>query len=219
MPIRPPVPPDNDGPDDHPSRPDAGLSADDLAQDGFAEDDLAEDEIYDDLEDDGLEDVDQGDLTADQLHADLDGEEPGEPDGPLAEWRVDQRLTWIKVVLALVFAAGPWVAGASAASKLVGIIAGAGIAASGLRDLLAPVRLRVDAAGVRVVAGFANHRELGWKDLERIRLDTRSRFGLRGELLEIDAGEELYFLSRYDLGVPPTDALDRIRELRGLGRR
>jgi hypothetical protein len=228
VPIRPPVPPDDDDPDDPRDRwsdaREAGPGAgDDLAGDGRE---------GDGQEGDGLEDVDPAarpaDLTADQLHAGLDGDGArtgpgggvaGGPVGPVAEWRVDRRLTWIKLLLAVVFLAGPWVAGASAASKLVGIIAGGGLAVAGVRDLLAPVRLRVDAAGVRVVTGFANHRELGWKELERVRLDTRSRFGVRAELLEIDAGEELYFLSRYDLGVPPADALDRIRELRGVGGR
>ncbi len=225
MPIRPPVPPDDDGLDDlHDRRSDArepGPGAgDDLAGDGLD---------GDGPEGDGLEDVDPAarpaDLTADELHAGLDGDEARTgPDqdvavGPVSEWRVDRRLTWIKLLLAVVFLAGPWAAGASASSKLVGIIAGGGLAVAGVRDLLAPVRLRVDAAGVRVVTGFANHRELGWKELERVRLDTRSRFGVRAELLEIDAGEELYFLSRYDLGVPPADALDRIRELRGVGGR
>lgn len=232
MPIRPPVPPDNDGPDNDrrarrpemgspPGSTGAGPGEPDTEPGaaGFAEDDLAEDEVYDD----GLEDTDPaarpGDLTADQLHAGLDGDGPGEPAGPVAEWRVDKRLTWIKLVLAVIFLAGPWVVGASAASKLVGLVAGAGLVVSGIRDLLVPVRLRIDAAGLRVVTGYANHRELGWKDLERIRLDSRARLGLRTELLEIDAGEQVYFLSRYDLSMPPADALDRIRELRGVGGR
>ena len=33
-------------------------------------------------------------------------------------------------------------------------------------------------------------------------------------LLEIDAGESLHFFSRYDLGMPPTEALDLVLEVR-----
>jgi hypothetical protein len=156
------------------------------------------------------------DLTADQLHAGGPGAASG---GPVLEWRVDKRLTWTKLVLAVLFLAGPWVVSAGALSRLVGLVAGAGLAVAGLRDVMAPVRLRADPAGVRVVSGFAGHRELRWQDLERVRLDSRSHLGIRSELLEIDAGESLHFFSRYDLGEPPVEALDRIRRLRGVGGR
>jgi len=199
-----------------------------------APDDTAPDEGAPDegLIEDGLLDIDPAarpaDLTAEELHADPPvaaglpaGAGPGTaaPDEPVLEWRVDRRLTWIKVVVAVLFVAGPWVVSASAASKLVGLVAGVGLAVWGLRDLAAPVRLRADAAGVTVVSGFAGHRRFGWKELDRVRLDKRSRLGMTSELLEIDAGESLHFLSRYELGETPADALDRIRRFRGLGGR
>ncbi len=40
------------------------------------------------------------------------------------------------------------------------------------------------------------------------------RYGGRQALLEIDEGESLHFFSRYDLGAPPSEALDRVLEVR-----
>ena len=68
-------------------------------------------------------------------------------------------------------------------------------------------RLRADAGGVEVVAGLAGRRRLAWSELERIRVDERTRLGVRSDLLELDAGEEIYLFSRYDLGADPQDAL------------
>lgn len=120
----------------------------------------------------------------------------------------------IKFVLAAIFAIGPFVVIATTTSRLLGLVVAAGMAGWGARDLLAPVRLTVDPGGVTVTAGFAGHRRLSWSDIERVRIDVRSRYGARGELLEIDCGESLYFFSRYDLSVPPTDALETIEAIR-----
>jgi hypothetical protein len=122
---------------------------------------------------------------------------------------------WAKFAVAVIFIASPIVARSSATGVVIGLIVGIGLAVYGLRDVIAPVRLAADAEGVTVVAGFAGHRRLPWSDIDRVRLDQRSRYGGRQALLEVDAGESLHFFSRYDLGMPPTDALNLVHEVRG----
>jgi hypothetical protein len=85
-----------------------------------------------------------------------------------------------------------------------------------LRDVLAPERLAADPSGLTVISGYAGHRTLTWSQVERVRLESRTRGGLRGQLLEIDSGDYLYLLSRYDLNAPPTDVLDDLERIRSL---
>ncbi|HEX6074684.1 MAG TPA: PH domain-containing protein [Micromonosporaceae bacterium] len=83
-----------------------------------------------------------------------------------------------------------------------------------LRDILAPVRLAADGEGVTVVTGFATKRRIPWRDVERIRVDERRRFGLRSALLEIDAGSSLHLFGASELGTPVEDAAEALRHLR-----
>jgi hypothetical protein len=129
-------------------------------------------------------------------------------------WCADRRLTVVKFLLAALFAVVPWVISTNATGGVLGLIVAAGMSVWALRDVVAPVRLTADADGLTVISGFAGHRRLSWSDIERVRLDERSRYGARSRLLEIDTGEALFFLSRYDLGVEPADALDIISALR-----
>jgi hypothetical protein len=139
---------------------------------------------------------------------------PAAPPPTDVQFHADKRFMWLKFVAAAVFIASPFVARSSVTGIVIGLVVGLGLAVYGLRDVLAPVRLAVDPAGVTVVAGFAGHRRLPWSAIDRVRLDERSRYGGRQSLLEIDAGESLHFFSRYDLGMPPTEALDRVRAVR-----
>ena len=136
------------------------------------------------------------------------------PPGPLHDvaFRVDRRLTVWKFVGAVVFVALPVLIGSSTTSIAVGAAVAAGLAIYGLRDVLAPVRLAVDGTGATVVSGFAGRHRLAWSEIERVRLDKRRRG--TSELLEVDAGESLHFFSRYELGMPPSDALDLVRRVR-----
>lgn len=84
-------------------------------------------------------------------------------------------------------------------------LAAAGLLGWALRDLVAPVRLGVDGAGITVITGFAGRRHLDWARIERIAVDTRPRRGLRTELLEIDAGDSLHLFGRHDLGTAPDE--------------
>lgn len=84
----------------------------------------------------------------------------------------------------------------------------------GARDLIAPVRLAADHAGVTVVVGYAGRRRLAWADIERVRMDRRERLGLRSNLLEVDAGDALYLFSANELGADPEAVLRTLLELR-----
>ncbi len=83
-----------------------------------------------------------------------------------------------------------------------------------VRDLLARVRLAADADGVTVVSGFAGRLRIPWPEIERIRVDSRARYGARMELLELDTGENVHLFSKFDLGepvVPVAEVLMRMR--------
>jgi len=96
----------------------------------------------------------------------------------------------------------------------VAVAVGLGLAGWALRDLIAPVRLAADPDGVTVIAGFAGRRRLAWSQIERVRIDRRARLGVRTELLEVDAGDNVYLFSRYDLGAEPEDVLASLLALR-----
>jgi hypothetical protein len=173
-------------------------------------------------EGDDNRDDDRDDRAKDRNGADAEPWSPGwdgeieMPRTPVTEVRfhADRRFMWVKFVVAVIFVATPLVAGSSVSGIVIGLIVAVGLAIYGLRDVLAPVRLAADADGVTVVSGFAGHRRLAWNDIERVRLDERSRYGGRQALLEIDEGETLHFFSRYDLGMPPTEALDLVLQVR-----
>lgn len=151
---------------------------------------------------------------------DLTGGVAGQPDEPVssAQWRVYRRATILKFAGAAGFAILPFVLPDGATSRVLGLAVAVGLVVYGLRDVVAPVRVAADTQGVTVVSGYAGHRRLAWSQIERVRLDSRTRYGARSELLEIDADTSLYFFSRYDLGVPPSDALDTIIQIRRAGR-
>jgi hypothetical protein len=94
------------------------------------------------------------------------------------------------------------------------IAAAIGLSAWAARDLIAPVRLAADPDGVTVVIGFAGHRRLAWAQIERVRLDRRDRLGVRSNLLELDADDNLYLFSQHDLGADPEDVLRTVLALR-----
>ncbi|MEO3821169.1 PH domain-containing protein [Plantactinospora sp. B24E8] len=95
----------------------------------------------------------------------------------------------------------------------IAVVAAAGLLVWGVRDLVAPVRLTAHPAGITVISGYAGQRHLPWTAVERIRVDTRPRLGLRTETLEVDAGESLHLFSRYDLGTAPTEVAETLRRL------
>ncbi len=147
-----------------------------------------------------------------------EGHPPGPgPEEPAAEptqvsFRVDRRLTALRAGGALVFAIATLFA--SNRSAVVFAIAAAGVlAVYAVRDLVAPVRLAADTEGVTVVTGFARRHRLAWSEIDRLRLDERRRLGTRSEMVEIDAGDQLYLFSSYDLGARCDDAVEALGRL------
>ncbi|NJC68721.1 PH domain-containing protein [Planosporangium thailandense] len=147
-----------------------------------------------------------------------EGDSGGRSDrpGPAGElrWRVNGRLTGLKIAVAVVFLGLAALFGADLAGLVVALVAAAALAAFALRDLMAPVRLAADAGGVTVVTGFAGHRHLPWASIERIRVDERHRLGVRSQLLEIDAGDSLHLFSGYELSAPCEDVAVVLQGLR-----
>lgn len=124
---------------------------------------------------------------------------------------------WLKIAGAVVLAllaAYPALVGTDRLQVLVAGAAAVGLAAFALRDLVAPVRLEADAEGVTVVAGFARRVRLPWSQIEAVRVDVRSRYGIRSAHLEIDAGEALYVLGANDLGAAPEEVAPVLDALR-----
>jgi hypothetical protein len=129
------------------------------------------------------------------------------------QWRVSPRLTVLRAVGVLVFAVAAVLGRGDPPQLFVAGLAAAFLAGYVLRDLLAPVRLAADDAGVTLVAGFAGRRRLSWSQIERLRVDARTRLGLRTELLEIDSGDNVYFFSSYELGEPCAAVVERLTAL------
>lgn len=132
------------------------------------------------------------------------------------EWRVAPASAVFKGVGALVFLASAALFANDPTRVLVAAFAGVLLAVFALRDVLAPVRLAADAEGVTVIRGYVGRRQVPWARVERVRVDQRSRLGMRSELLEIDTGESLHLFSRAELNAPVAEvveALDRIRQL------
>lgn len=131
------------------------------------------------------------------------------------QWRIKPVLPVTKlmgavavVVLALAFAGRDPIRWGLAA-----IIAVA-LAVWALRDVIAPVRLAADGAGVTVITGFARRRRLPWSQIERVRVERTVRRGLRNELLELDAGDTIHLFSAYELGALPEEVAAALAELR-----
>jgi hypothetical protein len=167
-------------------------------------------------------------------HADpMEIRDPAMPDRPLREprpaggatpaetpqvdsvtFRVDPRFTAVKVGAFVIFALAALAFRDDRAKLAFTAVAALVVGVYALRDLLAPVRLAANRAGVTVVRGYAGHRDLEWAEIERLRLDERRRLGTRSAALEIDTGDYLYLLTAYDLGTDPAEAVEALDRLR-----
>jgi PH (Pleckstrin Homology) domain-containing protein len=136
------------------------------------------------------------------------------PDAGGLQWRVMRKFVVLKIAAAVVFAVIGVVSLGNPVQLSVATVAALLLAGLALRDLLAPVRVAADAGGVTVVVGFAGHRRLPWSQIERVRVDGRTRLGLRSRLLEIDAGDNLYFFSSSELGAPVDEVVQHLVALR-----
>ena len=131
------------------------------------------------------------------------------------QWRIKPVLPVTKgmgavavVVLAVAFA------GRDPVRWALALVVGVLLAVWAVRDLIAPVRLAADAAGVTVITGFARRRHLPWAQIERVRVDVSSRRGLRSEMLELDAGESIFLFSAHELGALPDEVATALGDLR-----
>ncbi|WP_281901801.1 PH domain-containing protein [Micromonospora humidisoli] len=137
------------------------------------------------------------------------------PTSPARQWRVPPAVPAVKLAGAVgLVALGLLLADGDPVRLALAVAAAVGIAAWAVRDLLAPVRLAVDADGITVARGYAGRRYLPWEAVEAVTVDRRTRFGLTGETLEIDAGETLHLLGRADLGAPPAEVAEAVRAAR-----
>jgi hypothetical protein len=129
-------------------------------------------------------------------------------------WRVRREFLILKIVATLVLATITVLTLGDLRGALLAGAAAVAAAVLALRDVLAPVRLSADEEGLVVVKGFAGSERLPWSTIERVRVDTQTRFTSRTELLEIDTGEGIFLLSRFDLGAPCQEVADQLRSLR-----
>ncbi|MFI0792177.1 PH domain-containing protein [Micromonospora rubida] len=128
------------------------------------------------------------------------------------QWRVPALVPVVKLIGAAALVGLGLLFAEADRMRLVLATAGAvGLAGWAVRDLLVPVRLAVDPAGITVVRGLAGRRRLPWDAVEAITVDRRSRTGLSAEILAIDAGDSLHLLGRYDLGAPPDEVAEALR--------
>ncbi|MEV1321132.1 PH domain-containing protein [Micromonospora arborensis] len=134
---------------------------------------------------------------------------------PVRQWRVPTSLPVAKLAGAvLLVALGLLFADGDPVRLALAVLAAAVLAGWAVRDLVAPVRLAVDAAGLTVIQGFAGRRRLPWSTVEAIAVDRRPRLGLTSETLEIDAGDSLHLFGRYDLGATPEEVAAEVRAAR-----
>jgi hypothetical protein len=149
----------------------------------------------------------------DLRHSAMPGGEPAVPDS--AHWRVPRGRAVLALTCAALLLLGGFVFAAGDRLGLWPALAAAvGLVAVAVRDLVAPVRLAADRAGVTLVVGFARHRRLAWSEIERVRLEARQRFGLRSELVEIDTGDSLHFFGAAELGAPAPEVVEVLTRLR-----
>jgi hypothetical protein len=131
-------------------------------------------------------------------------------------WRVAPGLTALKLagaVILLAVAGFAWLRNDPGQFFVAGV-AGLGLAALGVRDLVAPVRVAADQDGVTLVTGFARRVRLPWSHIEAVRVDARSRYGLRMESLEIDAGDSIHQFGTTELGAPVHEVVAALAALR-----
>ncbi|MEV8514343.1 PH domain-containing protein [Dactylosporangium sp. NPDC051484] len=132
-------------------------------------------------------------------------------------WRVSPGFTALKCAVTVLLALAAVLLAEDRPALSAALVATVVAGAYALRDLLAPVRLAADPDGVTVVAGYAGHRRLEWSQIERVRVESRTRAGLRSEYVEIDTGDMLYLLSNYDLNARPADVADELVRIRTAG--
>jgi hypothetical protein len=131
-----------------------------------------------------------------------------------AAWRVDTRLTIGKWAGAAIFGLAAAIGYPEPGQVIVVGLAAVLLLVLALRDALSPVRLAATLDGVTVAAGFRGRRTIAWADVEHIKVDARRGMFLRSQVLELDAGDQLYFFSSTELGTPCEEVANTLAEIR-----
>ncbi len=127
------------------------------------------------------------------------------------EWRVPRKVVGLKIAAVALFAVAAWWVSADTVRFIVACTAALIVLIFAVRDLLTPVRLSVDAAGVGVADGFGPLRHLDWSDIVAVRVDRRQRFGITSTLLEIDVDTTLFLFSRNQIDADPDEVAEVLR--------
>lgn len=104
-----------------------------------------------------------------------------------------------------------------AAGRFLFAVAAIVLAGYAIGDLVFAPRLVVDRSGLRVHSPLARA-VLAWSEVDEVRADARTRYGLRSVTLEIDAGDTLIVLSRRALGADPEVVAQAVRAFDPRGR-
>jgi hypothetical protein len=76
------------------------------------------------------------------------------------------------------------------------------------------VRLAAGPEGVTVASGFRGRRTIPWSQVEHVKIDARRGMLLRSQVLELDAGDQLYFFSVNELGAPCEEVSETLAAIR-----
>ncbi|MEU4155840.1 PH domain-containing protein [Actinoplanes sp. NPDC026670] len=127
------------------------------------------------------------------------------------QWRVKPALPVAKLIAASALPLLVAVFGPEDLSRwLVAAVVATAIVAWAARDVLHPVRLSADDAGITVLTGFARRRHISWDQIEAVRVE-RAR---RSDVLEIDTGEAVYVLGEPQLSADPHEVAVTLADLR-----
>ncbi len=118
----------------------------------------------------------------------------------------------------ILMAVGAVLLAEDAPGRLLAGIAAVGLLVFAAGSWLARPRLAVTGSGL-LYRGWFRDRTLAQADIESIRITEFRRIGRKVRLLEIDTGEQLIVLTRWDLGTDPLTVLDGLTAAGIAGRR
>jgi hypothetical protein len=128
---------------------------------------------------------------------------------PTLRFGPDRRITLVAIAAATV-AVVLMLTAADGPGRLIFAIAALILAGYAIGDFVYWPRLSADASGLHIRTP-QTQADLAWADVDDVRADVRSRYGLRSTTLEVDAGEVLVVFSRRALGADPETVQDQVR--------
>lgn len=131
---------------------------------------------------------------------------------PTCRFGPDRRLTVVCAVLA-VLAAAVVAVSADAAGRVLAGIAAVLLAGYAVTDLAFWPRLIASGTGLTIRTPAARA-TLPWAEVDDVRVDERTHFGMMSRTLEIDAGSLLVVFSRRTLGNDPRTVAELLEAFR-----